>query len=149
MRKKLSLRLLIAIANLGYPEGGLRDAEGDGLARWIRQELKAVHNEGAAPLENLEAAIAALERAVRDLEGTIAALEQARTRYALLKTAERGLGEAQARSLQAPQGPERERAEGEAAEWGAQADWVEERLEHFLEEALFPVEGGRSPVGTG
>jgi hypothetical protein len=80
----MKLKALIEIIDAAYPDGlvGLhyknpRGKHGDGLARFIAQEIKETFEPAASDTEQLENAIEKMQTAENEISGIIRALNQA------------------------------------------------------------------------
>lgn len=80
----MKLRKLLLLASSGYPDDFVRlyadrpnGNHGDTLAEFIYRELQDTFDESATTQEQLAAAVSAMEKAIRDLQGVIRALDPA------------------------------------------------------------------------
>ena len=88
----MKLKDLTAIANAAYPDGLIRCAElGDGLAKFIKMELRETYDPKASSLEQVDQAVQSLERAQKELGAVVDALAGERARIAVIQS-DSGLG---------------------------------------------------------
>lgn len=84
---------LMQVANKGYPDGALSEhyddngnfvassMSGDGLAAYVVAELSDVYDKDESTKRQLQFALRAMRRSVRDLEDVIVALEEEEQRH--------------------------------------------------------------------
>ena len=82
MKSRMRLKEIIAIADEAYPDGLLRCAElGDGLAKFIKLELRETYDPKAPRLTQVDTAVGNLERAQRELGAVVDALTKTRADF--------------------------------------------------------------------